>query len=1118
MRLRSGKVTRLGDAASSESALHVDEDLRLDVPVDGPSVFRAIVEVRLANPGQVAELICCGCGLRISGNPGDEAVLDVVAEANGQQTPLSFRFRPDVGAWSQTDAEREKYRKEFETSPGWPSTWIRIALDVLPDRIGAWIQGRFVAQAKRQAGKASLCLGLSRGVVFRSPRVVALPASRFLPLDITPYGNSKAIHPGDLGDGFAFPPGRLHARGIIRCRGIPFHAEWGYGSTDNIDLGRTAYRGRLPYVYCDAMSVDPCRVILRVPNAHYDRLHLICASDTTEGDLPLGSVRMIKTGRGHASTWEFRAPRWDEARSPARGLRVGKMVEHGRGSGRWGRLWLVSVPLNPGEFFEFLNDGTEYLEIDLTKKVAVDDESFPRPAGPPSSVHIFAATLELAPARMALRWDGIAPVFEEPQAPRLTIDIQSQRKKRQRLVLGLQIVDPYGRVRKTVEDLALAPLQHVALVKDLAQAVFGKFELLIRLGCPGQDRWVEHRTSFACLPKDTRKATRDSPFGMWCFFEVHNGLPPESAAPLLRMAGVRWTLPVFLLSQGPEENARRLAVLEANKIGLNCGNVCCIANTCCETPGDPEKMLAKMREMPRMDAWMVFWETYLSARHRQSFPPEVLGRSPLDLNEEEKRRLDNCWSSGIGYSKLVRRDFPGAKLIFGNGFPPFIGAMMRRGYPKEYLDAFGLDFDLFTSMPERQVGPLYAPFSGIYVLKALQRIYGYAEFPLYLTEAIYAPVAPGWLTEREQADYYVRAHLLGLASGVVFFGMCTSLYDPGDDYFYSHYGPIGLLHRPPELNPRESFCAYSTMTRALDQASFDGSIQTRSGSVYALRFRRKTGGPVHAFWTIRGRRPMAVRCEGITSPSVTDMFGNRRKPRLRGSRIRLELTSSPVYLEGVERVVSVALGCPRHEGGRSRRRTLASFESLRSWKVDSRPAEELESLSLSVPYRRVDLSLSATRWPKRGRAVLRVGVPKDSPHHPLEIAYTQLLWTGSEILVPESATGLGTLIRGNSSWGRILFRLEDASGARWVSVRADSYIDFDGWRYVVVPLPHAPRGTQVERMGFHPWVHDGSETPAYPFRLKGLILEARTHIIQAGELLPVQNRFYYVDAIMLDLA
>lgn len=1112
-RISSGRVAKVRDPASGEIYLRAEEDLHLKLPaLRGPG-FRVAFEARLGSPDHSAALACGRAVLRIRGDHADEGVLKIFAVVDGREKSLSFRLRPDVALWGGNQNEYEAYRKELEANPGWSTSWIRLALDISPHAVRSWIQGRFIGEDTRRRSSTRVSVELSKGVVFRSILITPLSKPGFLPLDIAPYSNCRATAPGGLGEGYAFSTRVLRAQGMLTVHRVPFQVEWVPGRGDNIDLGETAYRGKLPYVHCDAMQGDPRRVLLRVPKAHYHRLHLICVADTADGDLPVASVRMIASGRGHAGMSEVIVPRWDERGAGLNPLPVGSMRKEGFRTRESARLWFVTVPLNPGEFLEFLNDGTDFLEIDLTRKVAADDESFPRPAGPPSSVHIFAATLELAPATVVVRWNGEAPVFEQPVEPKIEVALRSQRGGEQHLILRLEITGPYGGVSGFAQRVLLGPFGAISIVRTLPQQVYGKFDLRLSVEVAGERRFAEHATSFAFLPADKRRAARDSPFGMWCFFEVHNGLSPESAAPLMRIAGVRWTLPGFLLSKTDEENARRLAVLRSHKIDLNCGNVCCISNTCCEKPGDAEEMVRRMGRMPPLDAWMVFWETGLSSRHRGSFPPELLGRPALDLTEEEQRHLENCWISGTRYCRLVRERFPNVKLVFGNGFPAFIGAMMKRGYPKEYLDAFGLDFDLFRSNPERQVCPLYSPFSGIYVLKALQRFYGYEEFPLYLTEAIYAPVAPGWLTEREQADHYVRAHLLALASGVVFFGMCTSLYDPGDEYFYSHYGPIGLLHSPPQLNPRESFCAYSTMTRVLDQARFDRLVPTGSGSVYCLRFVRKAKGPVHALWTIRGTRSVTLGCSGATRPTATDMFGNRRRIRNGRTGLKIELTSSPIYLEGVEQVHDLVLGDPVHCTAGPEGSLLADFEDISDWRLDDDPLEELDALRLSVPYRQTRLDLSLVG--RDGRNVLRVRLPENSPCHPLEISYARLAWRGAKATIPESAREIGCWVRGNSSWGRVLFCLEDAAGSALTSVRADSFLDFDGWRYLDVTLPHGPSGMEVERTGFEPWVIDSTDDPECPLVFKGLVLEARSHIIHAGQLNPVSQRFYDVDRIGL---
>jgi hypothetical protein len=187
------------------------------------------------------------------------------------------------------------------------------------------------------------------------------------------------------------------------------------------------------------------------------------------------------------------------------------------------------------------------------------------------------------------------------------------------------------------------------------------------------------------------------------------------------------------------------------------------------------------------------------------------------------------------------------------------------------------------------------------------------------------------------------------------------------------------------------------------------------------------------------------------------------------------------------------------------------FEDLSNWKLDDGPVEELEAFRLSVPYRPTRLDLFLVD--REGRKVLRVGLPENSSWHPLEIPYSRLVWQGHKAVIPGSARGIGCWIRGNSSWGRTLFHLEDATGSDLLSVRADAFLDFDGWRYIEVPLPHGPSGMEVERTGFGPWMSSSADDPEYPLSFEGLVLEARSHTIHVSELRPVTQRFYDVDRI-----
>ena len=1065
-----------GELVVSTHGIVAPGKITLDMGTIEPDRHRVSMDLMVRDGGEIAVSLT-GASLNVLVDPDDPEVAHITL-LSGEEIRLDFRTRPDASEWSRDPDEAKRIRREFEESPGWTERWIRLGYDLRGDCIQFRFQGRFVGEPEIEPTGGNPRISLPVGALIRNISVTPLDEldGGYHPLEISPYFNSSIAGNAQL------------PRGLVEIRETPFLLENREGEHDGVNLGRMGYRGRYPYIFEDSLCMDGKRTLLRVPKGYYDRLHLLCTVTPGESGVPLASARMIKTGLGHAVTADFGPIRAD------------------------GKIHHVQVELSPGAFQEFLEDEEHFLEIDLTRRVGLDDQLFPHPAGPPSSIVVHGATLEEAPASMVVRWEGGVPLFERPSVPRVGVVLKNRRSRDLDISLRMTVTGPYGDISVREEAMSLKSRKNLVLSRELPQDVMGKFDLEIRIESEG-GRSMVHRTSFALLPPDTRRATAESPFGMWCFFEGHRGLPPGRPAPILKMAGARWTLPNSLLLGDEEQKRKRLQAVREHLIDLDCGHVCCLGNSCCEDPGNPEEMVGKMKEFPPIRSWMVFWETYLSTRHQRAFPNELLGRPVEPLTDRERGHLNNCWKTGTEYGSLVRDEFPDVKLVFGNGYPSFIGSMMARGYPREYLDAFGLDFDLFTSVPERQPGALFAPFSNIFILRSLQRFYGYEEYPIYLTEAIYAPVGEGWLTEREQADHYVRSHLLAMASGVVFFGMCTSPYDPGDEYFYSHYGPIGLLRRPPGLEPRESFCAYSTMTRVLDSARFDGVVATGSSTLYALRFVRNTGEIVHALWTVRGSR-MAVLRGDMAGVTITDMFGNRRDLDAVDGAVKIEVVTSPIYLEGASGIdgIEPVENKTCFEGKAIR---IADFEHASDWVESPGTREELEALRPDVPYFVGGIETRVVS-PREGiSSLLEVGPAKPPRNHPHEIPYLLVRYLGGDGKIPADSLYMGARVFGNSSWGRVLFLLEDFNGNSWLSVRGDTSIDFDGWNIVQVRLPHGPDANSVVRTGFESWVSGTDLDPVYPMQLVGLVLEVRSHVIYVDQLRPVGEGKYLIEEIFV---
>ena len=132
------------------------------------------------------------------------------------------------------------------------------------------------------------------------------------------------------------------------------------------------------------------------------------------------------------------------------------------------------------------------------------------------------------------------------------------------------------------------------------------------------------------------------------------------------------------------------------------------------------------------------------------------------------------------------------------------------------------------------------------------------------------------------------------------------------------------------------------------------------------------------------------------------------------------------------------------------------------------------------------------------------------------------------IPIPGTPTEIGLWVNGNSSWGRVIYELADASGQRWVSIGNplpgdakpytpfddkvvpdthlstrttpiddwcdnDSFgwsrFDFDGWRYVAFPAPGQYPGEGYHWPGNVQWFHDKDGVVHYPLIFKKLIVQ-----------------------------
>jgi hypothetical protein len=115
---------------------------------------------------------------------------------------------------------------------------------------------------------------------------------------------------------------------------------------------------------------------------------------------------------------------------------------------------------------------------------------------------------------------------------------------------------------------------------------------------------------------------------------------------------------------------------------------------------------------------------------------------------------------------------------------------------------------------------------------------------------------------------------------------------------------------------------------------------------------------------------------------------------------------------------------------------------------------------------------------------------------------------------------VGVWVKGDSSWGRIFWEIEDAKGERWRSSNDidggdwlnQSAIDFDGWCFVTFPLTNDSPARQIEPgAGLKQWQGNGDGKLDYPLKLVGLYVQTHRQSLNLTNMEPVKTRIRLKD-------
>ncbi len=899
------------------------------------------------------------------------------------------------------------------------------------------VDGSYIGTMKRDSRAESVSSGLKiEKATFRGESFSA----GFVPIDISRKNR----------------PGRMEGAKIaLADKTVPFITVGG----TNLDLGITAKQSSLGGGQA-SLADSEASFVFTVPCEQYTRAWVLCALDDDPRKDPVLNARLTRYvgGAGYRGR-AFEGMANTSVELPASAAKVGDVTV----AGRTIPLWRVEIPMRTGAIQDLVfteNRGThagmrfgKYLDFELSGRLIQvrgpqgDRRHYPDPAMP-SSVHVFAATLEKPAAEMEVKTIQTGNIFHNDEVPELLVQIRPRRQGE--FTLRWTIRNAEGGVTGRGERKAGSNAASEHRI-SLAMKQLGWYGIDFKL-FDGNRLLLTHNASFALLGRDTRKAEiADSPYGTWNYGGAHYTTPDvETYGPVLFKAGFRRSAGVARYTE--EQLAPwKLAVPTVRTGGIGSSDEDFVRN-----------IRNSLERYPSVRNAMIFHE---NAVWGYQVAPELIDQKPepgSPWKDAEKR-----WDHALRLGRVLREHFPGLRISLGNSLActELIAEGLRRKFPEAYADYVGLEVVGRTSLPERQwEGSLQAAE----LMLETARKFGYDKWKVnacyesnYRLDAI--------LGDKVQAEWYVRDLLLSQVWGFpdIFLGV---IMDTGNAYAGSFWGASGLCTRDPFLYPKKAYVGVAFATKMLDQVALSRNIPTGSRTVYALEFKRKDGRYVYPLWTSRGTADLTIETgkTGSSGYEVFDFYGRPIEASESSKRLSLTADTAAKYILASARLVQ-SIACGRRTYPEDRvpesLKVVNRMDNASEWTLASDREPLLEKTKgVSMPYR--TMGRYAFRQVKDGEKgdCIELELVKPDLSLPKVFHEYAVLKLKEPIRLPGSPNSLGIWVKGNSGWGQVYWVIEDAGGRRRISCgtrvhRADVFdydgrvsISFDGWNFLSMPI------------------------------------------------------------------
>lgn len=997
----------------------------------------------------------------------------------------------------------------------WVDASIPVRIELQATAVRAWVQGKLVVNAASTVDAAkSLHVIASDGDVIESVDVQALRGGwRYQPIDLTATAN-EAVEASAV-------------RVAADSAGVPFVLTSKGEQWLNLKNAKWVDGVRNPSSYYEQYDSGPYFLgddrmpMIQLPRGDYVAAHILATADS---DVELANQLTLRVGRYNQS-YRGQVLRYDFAGDVP------------RGAGDADSLQAVRIPMTRA-FAQDILDGV--MDVELTKQVRLvrrtpDPNRYRwRPIGLPSGVRIAAITFERSPLQMKVTSEESGHLFVQPQQPTFSVSLENITSEVQPYTLHATARHIHGEQTTAQAAGQVKPGQTVQVQLPITADLRGYYDLSIELAGQGDTVLLQRQTTFAVLPKVQRPYHDESPIGVWDFTGGHlTPEDPEFVGPMYQKLGIRYGM-----FHHKVEDRQRFGVVKGNEASMR-------SNTKMDALLDTYKTRAEQHP-DQLKSFLLFHEDSISGPHVTRTPDLFHDRPPYKLDEDEQKRFDQMFLLAKTAAQEMRAYDPTVRISIGNGPQPLREEFYRAGFPSELFDAAGNEAGVFGRMPERQPPDIVANNASLWMDRQLLDHYGYNDKSIaQCYEITYPSTNPGNLSYGTQAAYFVR-HILHSMAWEIPVIRVGSLTDMGNSYYFSNWGASGIFRKLPEVNPKPAAIALGTLTWVLDGAAFERKIDMGSDSLYGLAFTRKDGKRVVAMWTIRGQRPMSLAFTDGSTVTHIDSQANETPIQLVDGKATVTLTGTPVYLVLDGDVKSAVPGKPKYDAAPDGDAVvLDSLALLDGWAINADRNLDLEFYNPMEPRRKGDFRFEAvSEFEDRQNVTKVTPMPIEGGKATMPM-YAELVHKQG-IELPGQPTELGVWVNGNSSWGRLIFAFEDAKGEQWISLGApgksdnrwmadwlppemlkkynpekqadwntndvfgDSRINFDGWRYLAVPLPGQYPGKEYHWAANSQWKFDQDGMVDYPIKLTRIVVQLPEKTLHVKAFAPARRPDIYL--------